>query len=463
MVSRKRRKSISVDELKEILEDVHAIAFKRETDRSWSFDFELAQPLLKDTGFSEHIVFFQVKAFPLRRHESKYDTRNLIIRNLDIELNTNLEFSKESRWSREPPHVKWHFENCHFRPSSPNMVTICFDWKGDFRFYNNVFDFSGFGMRSWLFVFDGLSSVLFQRNDFRRSNLQIPCTTVRESWTGPMLTWGGIGAYIVKDDSYYQAMIRENYRLPETVPLKIQGHGSDQLDEGPSTMSFIGNRGIDSLLLRCKASSYTFKGINHINNLNFTELDSNFDKLDSMYFGPRERIDPNYHNAPRHRRLFLELRKFGINAQDTELVKSIETHLSRIEYFLVKDQRVPFRFGGSEWIEYWQDRTLHEWRRWSTDFHKSWSRPLIIGMMGYLILNGFPKFWIDEFSISDWITFCLRRIDKIPFYTAGLEELYGSAYEDLPSGSKNWLRLIGLFQVVWTTMWGLAFSKTIRK
>ena len=42
-------------------------------------------------------------------------------------------------------------------------------------------------------------------------------------------------------------------------------------------------------------------------------------------------------------------------------------------------------------------------------------------------------FWVldKEFNVSDWIAFSLRRIDKIPFYTSGLKELFGPVYECL--------------------------------
>ena len=75
----------------------------------------------------------------------------------------------------------------------------------------------------------------------------------------------------------------------------------------------------------------------------------------------------------------------------------------------------------------------------------------------------FLGFGFEGFSASDWIAFSLRRIDKIPFYTSGLEELFSSVYECLPDGSKNWLRFIGLFQVIWVAIWGFSFSKSIKK
>ena len=83
-------------------------------------------------------------------------------------------------------------------------------------------------------------------------------------------------------------------------------------------------------------------------------------------------------------------------------------------------------------------------------------------ILGYLIFNATPIFWIDGFSVSDWLAFSLRRIDRVPFFTAGLAEFHGKLYDSLNLQSKNWLRLVGLLQIVWVTMWGFAFSKAIR-
>ena len=88
------------------------------------------------------------------------------------------------------------------------------------------------------------------------------------------------------------------------------------------------------------------------------------------------------------------MREFGVKKQDVELVNALGKQLNRIEYFLTKEQKVSFRVSRSEWIGYWQDRTLYAWRRWSSDFYRSWLRPLFIGVLGYVALNALPWFWI---------------------------------------------------------------------
>ncbi len=449
------RKKNSYAELTRILEVIHKKSYKKTTN-GWSLDLDLARPFLKDQGFDNHILLVEKRPFPLNSKRNIYALNNLIFKNLDIELECHLDWDQDFIWVSDQPYIKWHFEHCRFKPSSPNMRNIRFRWHGEFRFYNNKFDFGDSkGMRSWLFGFESGSEVLFQRNNFKDSSIQVP-GTAEAFLGGHKLSWEGREAYIVRDDSYYEAMIRKNHGLPETVRLEI-------LDSGLHRISFVGNKGIDRLFFRCKADYYVFSGINCIKHLNFNELDSNFKDTKSIYFSSRERIDPNFDDSSHHRKLFLSMKDFGIKKQDVGLVNALDKQLHRIEYFLTKEQKVPFRVTGSEWLEYWQDRMLYAWRRWSSDYYRSWFRPLLIGVLGYVVLNAFPSIWIEEFTVSDWIAFSLRRIDRLPFYTVGLEELHEAVYKSLSPGSKNWLRFIGLLQVVWVTMWGFAFSKSIRR
>lgn len=444
------QKKISYAELIRILEVIQKKSYKKTTN-GWSLNLDLAHPFLKEQGFEDHILYVHKIPFPLNSKRNTYVMDNLIFRNLDIELECNLDWDQDFI-----PMITWHFEHCRFKPSSPNILNICFRESGKFRFYNNEFEFGDSkGTRSWLFGFESGSEVLFQRNNFKDSSIQVPGTSEASSG-GHKLSWEEREAYIVRDDSYYEAMIRKNHGLPETVRLEI-------LDSGLHRISFVGNKGIDRLYFRCKADYYVFSGINCIKHLNFNELDSNFKDTKSIYFSSRERIDPNFHDSSHHKKLFLSMREFGIKKQDVGLVNALDKQLHRIEYFFTKEQKVPFRFNKSEWLEYWQDRLLYAWRRWSSDYYRSWFRPLLIGVLGYIILNAFPWIWIEEFTVSDWIAFSLRRIDRLPFYTVGLEELHEPVYKSLSLGSKNWLRFIGLLQVVWVTVWGFAFSKSIKR
>lgn len=460
MGQKNTHKKISYADLTRILQGIYERTYTKKPNGG-SLDLDLARPFLQEHGFEDHILCVHKRPFPLNSKRNIYAPDNLIFRNLDIELECHLDWGQDFIWVSKWPWIKWHFEHCRFKPSSPNMRNLHFRWRGEFRFYKNEFDFGDrWGGRSWLFVFTSGSEVLFQRNDFKNSSIQIPYI-VETSSDVRELSWEKRNAYIVRDDSYYEAMIRKRYELPETVHLEIPDASLRRL--GINRISFLGNKGIDRLQLRCKADYYIFTGINCINYLNFNELDSNFTDLTSIYFSSRERIDPNFDDSSHHRKLFLSMKDFGIKKQDVGLVNALDKQLHRIEYFLTKEQKVPFRVTGSEWLEYWQDRMLYAWRRWSSDYYRSWFRPLLIGVLGYVVLNAFPWIWIEEFTVSDWIAFSLRRIDRLPFYTVGLEELHESMYKSLSPGSKNWLRFIGLLQMVWVTMWGFAFSKSIRR
>lgn len=116
------------------------------------------------------------------------------------------------------------------------------------------------------------------------------------------LSWGGRKAYITEDDSYYEAMIRKKYQLPEAVRLNIPDAHSGHV--GLNSLSFLGNKGIDDLYLRCNAAFYVLRGINHINRLRFNKLDSRpLDLEVEIYIGSRERIDPYLHN-PLHQEIY---------------------------------------------------------------------------------------------------------------------------------------------------------------
>lgn len=459
---RKIRKRISCADLSQVLNVVDRQSLIKKTANSISYDITLANPFLREQGLDSHIICYKPrgKKLLLNRESPTYGMNNLIFRNLDIEMGLDLNWGKDSGWNSLQL-IDWHFEHCRFKPSSPNMATISYSWSGFFRFYNNEFDFGDSrAMRSWLFLFESGSSVLFERNDFKNSSVQVDCVVREDDSSIEKLSWEGRNMFLVKDDSYYEAMIRKNHQLPETVRLEFS-ESTYRRSLGLSSMFFASNKNIDRMYVRCKTDHYVFKGINCIKHLSFDELSLNLPNLRSIYFGSRERIDPDFGSSLHHRELFLSLKKYGVEKEDSVLVDALNKHLDRIEYYLAKAQETELL--GSGWLDYWQDRIRYEWRRLSSDFYRSWLRPLSIVVLGYVGLNSLPGLWIEGLSVSDWIAFSLRSIDKIPFYTAGLQDLHGSAYDNLSPSSKNWLRLIGLFQVVWVAIWGFALSKSIKR
>lgn len=451
----------------EVLQAVYEKSFIDEGDKKGWYDLELTRPFLDSKGLLDHIVVHQPRGDELRRlikRGSIYDTNNLIFRELDIEVKQPWNLNKDFKWASDPLWVKWHFEHCRFHPSSPNMGSIIFGWYGNFRFHRNEFDFGDSrGMRSWVFAFRHGSRVLLQGNDFKDSHLQFNCFIPREDYDSHELSWERRTAHIVKDDSYYATMIRQKYGIPDTIRLHMPHSSSAHF--GLDSLSFLGNKGIDSLQMDCRAAHYDFRGMNRINSLWFSELGAGHhdDPGFELYLGSREEIDPHYSRAHAHRSMFLKLRESAIRRQDFRIANNIDKQIDRIDYYLTKEQKVSIRADWRGWVKYRQDRFLYEWRKFSSDFHRSWLRPLLMGLAGYLILNALPFFWIERFSSSDYVSLLLRSIDRFPFFMAELEDMYGHELESLSLGIKSLLMLSGLIQVIWIAMCGFAFRNSIRR
>ena len=404
------------------MQEVNEKSYIEKTPTRSKYDFALAIPFLKENGLDRNICFRSLeKGLPLNSERQIYDSlANILIRNLTIKSDDAL-WSKQADW--EPAsHAKWHFEECRIEPRNLSQGNIYFPWGGDFRFYKNEFAFDDGkgGTLVWSFVFERGSRVLFQKNNFENSIIQIRCEGSKND--------------------------------------------SDSRDFGLGHLSFLGNKGIDRLELMCNAYSYVFRGTNHINFLRFSERDSNSsDTGPKIYIGPRERIDPYFHYPFHHRNLFLSLREYAGKKQDAYLINVLDKQLDRVEYFLTKDQEISFFADKREWFEYWQDRILYAWRRWSSDFYRSWIRPLSMIVLGYFALNACPLFWIESFTFSDWVAFSFQPISKIHLYTEKLEIVCGDDYRRLSPESKNWLSVIGFFQMIWIAIWVFPFRKSIKR
>lgn len=432
-----------------------------------SLNIEWAYPFLKQEGLHEHIVVHEPRGLSIRYMNSErniYDLSNLVFRNLDVELELHWKVGKDFVRLASRCWSKWHFENCRFHSPSPNMNSLVFDWFGSFRFYKSLFDFGDSrAMRAWTLAFVDGSRVLLQGNDFKNSSLQVCHFESEKDPETQELVWEGIRAKFVKDSSYYATKIREKYSLPDSAHLQMPNLGFRRF--GLHSLSLLGNKGISNLELRCHATIYDFRGINHVNCLKFEELEDNCqDRPDfDIYLGAREKIDLENHNSLHHRRLFVKLREIASSKQDTRLMNTLDKQIDRIEYFLTKEQKVSIRADWSGWVEYLQDRTLYEWRRLSSDFYRSWLRPLIFFVVGYLILNAFPCIWMEQFTMHHWLAFSLRPINRMPFYTAELQEMLTAEYRSLQAGVIVMLRFIGFIQVIWVALWGFAFGKAVKR
>lgn len=462
--SQEPRKSLLASQLTATLQTACQESITSKRDDGMSYDLELALPFLKDKGLADHVVIHQPRGKQLPRHRERgiYALDNLIIRRLDITLDTPFVGGARADWEPMGWSLKLHFEQCSFEPHD-GTATLKFPWSGSFRFDGNRFVYSTGGiLGAWLLVFCRMSNVTFHRNDF--DNCSIQMVSIRESDDAPRqkLSWEGHSAYLLKDEAYYKAMIRKAHELPDGVRLTFPDSGYSASHVGLGRVALVGNRGIESWLMRCNAAHYAFRGRNNIQSLSFGESRSDLDDA-MVYIGRRERFDPNFRAPFRHRNLFLLLKGSAERKGDARLVRALQRQVDRMEYFLNKECNVPLSDGMGGWLEYWQDRLRDGWRRWSSDFFGSWLRPLVVGALGYVGLNALAWVWIDGFTMADLVAFTLRRVDRIPFYTVGLQDLYGAEYDDLTRGSKNWLRAIGLAQNVWLGMWAFAFGKAIRR
>ena len=241
-MSEKLRKNIPFSDLIQILQEVDKKSLIKKSSTSSSFDFDLAIPFLRKNGLDRHICFPSPEKGLPRNSERKvyYSISNIVIRKLDIKLDSldaNLDWSGRADLGPTSS-ADWHFEECRFEPRSPNTARIHFPRMGSFRFYKNEFDFgdSG-GMRSWAFIFTGRSRVIFQKNDFKNSDILIVYSLLEEDSDVQELSWQEKKSYAVRDNSYYEAMIRKKYQLPETVRLIAPGAGSAHL--GLDSLSFL--------------------------------------------------------------------------------------------------------------------------------------------------------------------------------------------------------------------------------
>ena len=329
-------------------------------------------------------------------------------------------------WARVS-NAKLHFKGCRFFCVSSNMWAINFPWPGSFRFDNNEFCFpsSNYG-GYWIFPFRSGSRTWFVGNNFTESNIQTRC----------------IGSGSCGDD-------RDHIEAGE----RWQG-----------SISFISNRNVYDLGIQEGYSSVEIIGMNRIHRLTvYIIVDAATENSTSVYLGPREKIDPAFHNCLHHRSLFLTMRKLAAINQDTRQLTVLDRQLERIEYYLNKVRDTPSVLDYRAWLEYWQDRVVFAWRRWSSDFYRSWLRPLLMLVVGYLLINLVPVLMVKSFSILDWIDFSLRPVAEIATYEESVARIVGGDYEWVPAATKALFRLLGLVVLLWIGLWGFALAKSLRR
>ena len=158
------------------------------------------------------------------------------------------------------------------------------------------------------------------------------------------------------------------------------------------------------------------------------------------------------------------MRRLAAINHDSRQLTVLDRQLERIEYFLNKGKDTPSVLDYRVWIEYWQDRVLYAWRRWSSDFYRSWLRPLAMLVGGYLLINAVPPvFVVESFSVSHWIDLTLRPVAELATYEVSLGRIVGGEYDTVSASGKTILKLAGLIEMIWIGIWAFAFGKAIKR
>ena len=431
--TKRKRKHITLTRLVEVSRKIGEESLISRTERSASWDFERSSEYVRKQGLRDHITFVSAKhrdkTLPLNSERHIYELENIVVRDLEIELDDRSVVHAVEDWG-PVSYAKWHFEGCRFECPSSNMWAIAFPWRGSFRFQNGEFCFRSSRQGGvWAFAFKSGSRVWFVGNDFADSDIQTRCVgteagEANSEETSTAEAWGRLGH-----------------------------------------IAFVANKRVGGLWIQDGYSSIEIYGMNRVDRLSVNLIvDADEGKRTSVYIGPRERIDPWFHNSLHHRSLFLAMRRLAAINHDGRQLAVLDRQLERIEYFLNKGQDIPSLLDYRVWIEYWQDRVLYAWRRWSSDFYRSWLRPLAMLVGGYLLINAVPPaFIIESFSVSHWIDLTLRPVAELATYETSLGRIVGREYEAVSASAKAILKLAGLIEMVWIGIWAFAFAKAIRR
>ena len=426
---RAKRKHITYTRLVEVSRKINEQSVVSRTGGGTVYDFRRISKYVREQGLEDHIKYVSLsgrdEALPLNSERHIYELHNIVVRDLEIELDNSSAWQVLQDWSPVSD-AKWHFEGCRFLGPRPGMWSFVFPWRGSFRFHKNEFCHPDQYGGLWTFAFGGGSRAWFVGNDFTSSRIQV--SRARPS--------------AERDD-------------PDAASAGRWWLGR---------IAFVANDGVQELDILEGYSSIEITGTNRIDRLAVDlSLEADGARRTSIYLGPREKIDPSFHNCLQHRSLFLDMRQLAAMNHDSRQLTVLDRQLERIEYFLNKGQDTPSLSDCRVWIEYWQDRVLYGWRRWSSDFYRSWLRPLVMLVAGYLVINALPCLLVEPFSGSHWIDLTLRPVAEIATYEVSLGRIVGIEYEWVPALTKKLLKLMGLVEVVWIGIWGFAFAKSIRR
>ena len=372
---RRNCKDVKLTRLVEVFREIRKLSLISRSEGSSSWDFDRSLEFISEQGLQDHIAFISFSArdyrLPMNSEHHILELQNIMVRDLVIEMDDRAAWHGVQDWT-PVSYAKLHFERCQFQCPAANMWEFTIPWRGSFRFHKNVFFFSSSRHPgAWIFPFEHGSRVRFVRNDFAGSTIQTRCIVSAER----------------AEDS--------------------QGGAS----HGQGHIAFVGNMGVRELWIQQGYSSVEIVGMNQIDRLMVDLLvDGDEGNQTLIYLGSREKIDPQFDYCLQHRSLFLTMRRLAAMNHDSRQLAVLDRHLERIEYFLNKGVDTPSLLNYWVWIEYWQDRVLYAWRRWSSDFYRSWIRPLALLVIGYLTINAVPVVLVESFSVSDWIELTLRPV-----------------------------------------------------
>ena len=402
------RHSLSARQFVDILTDFNRLIVAKVNERSMSVDTDRAMPYLERRGLRDHITVFKKPVAEIHRvgqHHSGYGIVNISVEMLDItfhkEINLDVPLESwkvgSSKWI-PVQNFNWQFKDCRF--SGLRTSSLSFGWARGFRFDDCLFQFNVTHGRNLALHFMDNSVVVFSQVDFGGSRFQI------------------------------------------------------QTHESALSIEFYGNSGIDVLDIAGSSRHFRLNGTNHVNYLSL--LHSEF-SLETVELGAFERIDRLFLRPDHHRQLFLELRRRASEREDGRQANILDAYIDEIDYCLLKAQRV--RGLGARWL-YLQNRVLFSIRKWTSNFHRSWCRPVAAMTVGYTVLNALPPLFVESTAIvEDWLRLCANPLSR----TSGhMEQLLGESYAKASDLVKIGIDYVSLIKILWMAGWGIVLRKVVR-
>lgn len=404
------RANLSAGHFIDILTEFNRLIVAKVDESSMSTSTDRATSYLERQGLRDHIRVFKKPISEIHRvgqELSGYGIENISVERLEItfdkeiNLNVHLESWKigPNKWM-PVEHFNWHFKCCRF--SGLRTSSLSFTWARGFRFDDCSFLFKvPPGTRNLALHFGENSDVVFSQVDFGGSRFQI------------------------------------------------------QTHESALSIELYGNCGIDMLSIFGAAKHFRLNGTNHVSCLSLTQIE--YTDLSIVEIGAFEQIDRLFQRPDHHRQLFLELRRKASEREDSRQVNILDAYIDEIDYCLLKAQRV--RGMWRRWL-YLQKRALYWLRKWTSNFHRSWFRPVSAMIIGYAALNILPPLFVESTTVvEDWLRLCANPLSRTSEH---MEQILGKSYTDASGLVKIGTDYVSLSKILWLAGWGIVFRKVLR-